>query len=188
MGTNKNKKKNNKNKADESNIINHHHHHLMVENLIYRCDNKGSQILYGVVKHLEIIVWPLLDTYALTYSPNIHMYLVMCVRVCVHKDSTHSQAIPWRSHKYAWWIKREDILYNQSRRAGSIQLLLVVPRQILHAASLQNFKLVVYLLAYSCNLTCTYSCGIYQYIHYRFCTVQVYLLQAIKDKLTQLEL
>lgn len=42
-----------KNKADEANTINQHHH-LMVENSIYHCDNKGSKILYGAVKHLVI--------------------------------------------------------------------------------------------------------------------------------------
>lgn len=49
-------------------------------------------------------------------------------------------------------MKEEVVQYNQSRRQGSIHMLLVVPRQIHHTViSLQDFKPTVSLLLYWCN-------------------------------------
>lgn len=53
-------------------------------------------------------------------------------------------------------MKLEVVQYNQSRRQGSIQMLLVVPRQIHHTViSLQDFTPSVSLLFHWCNPTST---------------------------------
>ena len=99
-----------------------------------------------------------------------HVCLAQCVCVCAqrlkdgHKETygyIHiSQTVPLRRRKDVWWMTGELVRYHQSRRQGGIQMLLVVPRQIHHAAislrRLQPHSLFIALLTQPCvHCTCS---------------------------------